>query len=322
MTENAVQPAAAPPLRPLGFGELFDRAITLYLKNFFPFLGIVLVMMVPLALLQYAVDSSQAGQLAAVLSQIEHPTRTVPPMSSLPVFTPAFIAILVTALIALFAVEPFVIAAVAFGVARLYSGRPVEFRACFAGALAHWGRLYGVLGMFFLMAIGAYIAIVVVVAVFAVAAIGLASRSVAVGVFAGVIGLLLLLALFAAAILFAVAAAFATYGVVIEGLGVFESIGVAFSRVFSRSEIGRAVLLSMCAWLIAFTGQIIIVILALLAQAVGLIWLDVLLKALSSALIYPFSIIIIVVYYFDVRIRREGFDLASKLGQLTDKRSA
>jgi hypothetical protein len=315
MTENALQPAAAPPLRPLGFGELFDRAITLYIKNFLPFLGIVLVMTVPLALLQYALDSSQSGQLASVLSQIQHPSRTVPP--TLPTFTPAIVIAFVVALIAVFAVEPVVIAAVAFGVARIYSGRPVEFRASFAGALAHWGRLYGVLGMFFLMAIGAYIALVVVLAFLAVAVVSLAARSLAFGVAAGVIGVVVLLALIAAAILFAVAAAFAMYGVVIEGLGVFESIGVAFYRVFSRTEIGRAILLSICAWLIAFTGQILIVILALAAQMAGLIWLDVLLKTLSSALVYPFSIIIIVVYYFDVRIRREGYDLASKLANLT-----
>jgi hypothetical protein len=315
MTENALQPAAAPLLRPLGFGELFDRAITLYIRNFWPFLGIVLVMMVPLALLQFALDSSQSGQLASVLSQIQHPSRAVPP--TLPVFTPVIIVAFVVALVAVFAVEPIVIAAVAFGVARIYSGRPVEFRECFAGALAHVGRLYGVLATFFLMAIGAYIALVVVIAFFAVAVISLATRSTAFAVAAGVIGIVALLALVAAAILFAVAGAFAIYGVVIEGMGVFESIGVAFSRVFSRTEIGRAILLSICAWLIAFTGQILIVILALVAQMAGLIWLDVLLKTLSSALVYPFSIIIIVVYYFDVRIRREGYDLASKLGQLT-----
>ena len=43
------QEASAMELRPLGFGEIFDRAVTLYIRNFVAFAGIVLVMIVPFA---------------------------------------------------------------------------------------------------------------------------------------------------------------------------------------------------------------------------------------------------------------------------------
>ena len=36
-------------LRPLGMGELFDRAIRLYRRNFFKFVGVLALMQIPLA---------------------------------------------------------------------------------------------------------------------------------------------------------------------------------------------------------------------------------------------------------------------------------
>ena len=49
-------------LRPLGFGEIFDRAITLYIRNFLPFAGIVAVVVLPIAVLQYFIDTSSMTQ--------------------------------------------------------------------------------------------------------------------------------------------------------------------------------------------------------------------------------------------------------------------
>ncbi|HEY9180348.1 MAG TPA: hypothetical protein VIO32_06480, partial [Candidatus Baltobacteraceae bacterium] len=49
---NAASDRAA-LLRPLTMGEIFDRAITLYVRNFVPFSLIVLVVVVPSAVMQY-----------------------------------------------------------------------------------------------------------------------------------------------------------------------------------------------------------------------------------------------------------------------------
>jgi hypothetical protein len=169
------------------------------------------------------------------------------------------------------------------------------------------------------MAIGGYIALVLaLVALFSVIAIlGAAGRS-ATGVLIiiGILGTLVLLAIAGIAMMFITASYFAIYAVVIEGAGVGEAIAGGFSRVFNRQEWWRAILLTICAGLIALAGQFIILIVAMIAQVLGQIWLDVALKTLSSLLVYPFSIIIVVVYYFDVRIRREGYDLEAKLLQL------
>ena len=64
-------------LRPLGFGEIFDRAITLYVRNFLPFFAIVLVLIVPLGIVQYSLDSSQSAQSYAAIDTLmrvlQHP---------------------------------------------------------------------------------------------------------------------------------------------------------------------------------------------------------------------------------------------------------
>ena len=62
-------------LRPLGFGEIFDRAITLYIRNFVPFAAIVMVLVVPLAILQYFLDLSSQPQLDALVRIFTHPER-------------------------------------------------------------------------------------------------------------------------------------------------------------------------------------------------------------------------------------------------------
>jgi hypothetical protein len=317
MNGNAIQSAATPLLRPLGFGELFDRAITLYLRNFLPFIGIVAALVVPLAVVQFAADTSQSGQIAAVLSQIQHPGKTVP--MPLPNFSTSIILLFVLSILAFLLVYPLTFGAVAFGVGRLYVGKSVSFRESYAGALAHWPRIYGVIALVIAMAIGGYIALVLaLVALFSVIAIlGAAGRS-ATGVLIviGILGTLVLLAIAGIAMMFITASYFAIYAVVIEGAGVGEAIAGGFSRVFNRQEWWRAILLTICAGLIALAGQFIILIVAMIAQVLGQIWLDVALKTLSSLLVYPFSIIIVVVYYFDVRIRREGYDLEAKLLQL------
>jgi hypothetical protein len=53
---------------------------------------------------------------------------------------------------------------------------------------------------------------------------------------------------------------------------------------------------------------------ALLVHAVAV---EVVLGSLLRAAFTPFSIVLIAVYYFDVRIRREGFDLEAELERIS-----
>jgi hypothetical protein len=62
-------------LRPLGMGELFDRAIRLYRSNFFKFIGVIALMQIPFALVNLVLTATTAE---AVLEAIPDPAEIEP----------------------------------------------------------------------------------------------------------------------------------------------------------------------------------------------------------------------------------------------------
>src|SRR5581483_6730599 len=136
---------AAMELRALGFGEIFDRAITLYVRNFAPFFAIVLTLVVPYAVAQFALQSNQQGQLDAMMQAIAHPDRP-PPMQSL-VASPHQIVAMVTVVAIFAALWPFAMGTVAVGVARVYRGLPVAFGDCYRAVLPRWPSILAALGI-------------------------------------------------------------------------------------------------------------------------------------------------------------------------------
>lgn len=299
-------------LRPLGFGEIFDRAITLYLKNFLPFVGIALIALIPFALIQYGMDSQQSSAFSQIFTEISHPHGATP----LPAIGSSFFAMIFLGGFLAFLIQPLVYGAIAFGIERLYTGEPVGFRACMGASWARWPRILGLIGLSFVAAMGAYIALIVIVAgvvlvaVFTHGAVNNGAALIALGAIALVGMLVAIIWLF-------VAWAFALYGIVIENLGVFEAIGSGFRRVFNRKELWRALGLTICSTIIAFFAQLLLALVGLLAGHFGAMWLQSAIQAVSSLLVVPFSVIVLAIYYFDVRVRREGLDFERRRLGLT-----
>lgn len=303
-------------LRPLGFGEIFDRAVTLYIRNFVSFAGIVAVLIVPLAILQYVLDTLEGPQFDAMIQILEHPERARSEHLPTLLDTPGALTITVVSVLAAYFIWPFALNAVAVGVARLYRGKPVEFRACYEAVLHRWLGIVAMLGVELLVLLGWYLATVVVVVVvvliaapFIVAVPALAAIPVIVGIFVFLAMLLLLAPL-------AVALAFCMYGIVIEERGVGNAIALGFARVFNRNEFWRAVLFAVSAGAVVMGASLMISAISLVFIFAHLIVLEVLLDSLSRAAIAPFGVVLLAVYYFDVRIRREGYDLEVGLDRL------
>jgi hypothetical protein len=303
-------------LRPLGFGEIFDRAITLYVRNFRPFFAIVLVLIVPLAVVQYLLDSSQSTQIDALLRVLAHPGAKVPAPTAL-FGSPGEIVALVLVAVLFYALWPFALDAVAVGVARLYRSRPVEFVACYRAVLPRWPAILGTLaiqaGIFVLWYV-AFLAIVfisiLVAAIFARAWLPLGIAAFAGAFVLDIAALVVLAPLF-------IALTFAMNAVVIENCGPAAAIASGFGRVFTRQEFWRALLFSMAVVAILFGSSIVVAALVWAALWFHLIAVEVILGSLLRASFAPFSIVLVAVYYFDVRIRREGFDLEAELERLT-----
>ena len=305
-------------LRPLGFGEIFDRAITLYIRNFIPFAAIVGVLILPSAVLGYLLDRAQQPEFDAFWYVLRHPGSA--PATPVPsVFgSPTFLLALFALLLLTYAVWPFALNAVAVGVARLYRGMPIAFRPCYEVALRRWSQTVGMIFIDFLVFLAWYFAAVLLIVgvVLIAAALGAVAPqgAVVLGIVAGLIGVVLLAP--TAAPLF-VALSFSMYAIVIENRGVMESLSLGFARVFNRAEFWRAMLFAIAAGAAIIAGSSLFSFVGLFAAFLHMPGLEALVQAVGNALLTPFGVVLMAVYYFDVRIRREAFDLEATLERLT-----
>jgi hypothetical protein len=311
-------------LRPLGFGEIFDRAVTLYIRNFVPFAAIVVVLVVPVAILQYVIDRAAGSQLETLIRAITHPGQMGNNSTLTTLFaTPASAVATILTILLTYIAGPFVMNAVAVGVARLYRGRPVEFRACYEAVFRRWSQVMGLLFVEFGVFLGWYVATVVaaILVVLLATLLGslVAPLAVVFGILAIVVVLCVMLPLLAPLV---VALGFAMYAVVIEERGVIESLVSGFTRVFNRTEFWRALLFAIAAGAIVFGASTMFGAVALLAAYIHLPIVEAIVQAIPNAVISPFAVVLFAIYYFDVRIRREAYDLETSLERLTASQPA
>jgi hypothetical protein len=306
-------------LRPLGFGEIFDRAVTLYIRNFVPFAAIVVVLILPQAIVEYFIDLRSQPQFDALVTILTHPGRAHP--ATLPTaFTSASTGVLYAVLAVMtYVLWPLALNAVAVGVARRYRDLPVEFRACYEAVLRRWPQIIGLIALGLLIILVWYGAIFVAFMLFAVLlALLVAPLGPGLGilVITLVVTLAVLILLISGAPLL-VALTFAMYGTVIEEQPMIEALVLAFNRIFNRLEFRRALLFSIAAGAITFAGSLMFGFVSLFAAYAHLPLLETMIDALSRAVVTPFAAVLLAVYYFDVRIRVEALDLEASLERLT-----
>ena len=299
-------------LRPLNLGEILDRAVTLFVRNFPAFATIGLVYIVPLTVMQFFISQSSAGSYQQLIDQIQHPGR-VPP-ASLSSFPWGW-------LIASFAYTsvctPFVVGAYAVAVRAIYRGSRPEWRAAYGPGLARAplvlvtellsAIVLGIFGGFFGFALGiAFTVIILLVRASAAAAI--------------VLSIVTAIALAAVLLLFGVlylALWFAIFAVVVEGADVGSALSTGFRRIFARPELGRASLLCLCFFAV-YLGNFLVSggVSVLLDGVVRMRVLDTIAQGVLQLCFLGFFATLLAVYYFDVRVRREGLDIQTGLDEL------
>jgi hypothetical protein len=123
-----------PQLRPLRLVELLDRAIRLYRRNFFKFVGIVAVMQIPITLftLLSSLPTTIEVQVTNTLSYNESQLLATGGMC-------------ITAIITLVLVQGFATAALTRAVADNYLGQPISFVGAYRKISRVWLRLVGVM---------------------------------------------------------------------------------------------------------------------------------------------------------------------------------
>lgn len=302
-------------LRPLGIGEIFDRAVTLYVRNFVVFTLMVLTLLAPVNVIYYFAIPDQSSALSQAIGQIDHPAKKKTDQK-LPFSDREITGLLIVVTIALI-FAPFVNNAVAVGVAQLYNGAKPAYGASFAAVFRRWAPLLGTAFLNILILGSVYILTIIGVVLIATVAVLLAPKAIFMALAGALIGIALLLAALLVFLLLLIGYAFSMYAVSLENASPVSAIALAYRRIFSRSELKKAVLMAL-----AYIGLELGVV--MLSSMVGLLLLlfiksyalQLAVNAVVSAMLTAFLTILLAVYYYDVRTRAEGLDLETDLQRL------
>jgi hypothetical protein len=301
-------------LRPLGAGELLDRAVTIFVRRFVPIVVVIALTLVPVTALS-AIANPHAGQIFTDFGRMmgslgdpvasQHAAEQLSQSDRTSGFAVAVVFITLVVRLAMWS-------AIVAVVAGAYSGSRVTVAQAYRIGLQRWlaqvivALAFGVMGIVAL--IPAFIAyLLVVIAVAALAALHFVLATIIVGI---VFGLAVLAA-------FAIVSAwvFMTYelasvAVVTEEPNPVSAISVALRRAFARGMKRRTIVGGLVVFAISQIGTLPLIGLAALLAAVthydGLYFAvfgagSVLLEGLVAAFVVVFAV--------DVRVRREGLDI-------------
>ena len=294
-------------MRPLGIGEIMDRAVTVFVRNAWTFFAVAAVLYVPLAFAQLSMGDFWKWYLAALTGGPG--ASSVPPaqmMSGLAGAETIQLAVLVILM-------PLAYAGGLYAAKRFLDGERAGVKEILAFALRRWGRvlLYLLLWIvvFAALSLGFLLLGVVVGASFAL-------HSVVVSVLAGV---LLFAVVIVAVLALSVSAGVGLVSTVAEDAGVLDALRNGIGRTLNREYFWRSVLLGLIIAAISFGFALVLSIagftlLQMLHTPLPLIAIN----AVAGVVEFGFFATLLVTYYNDLRVRREGVDLselAATLGQ-------
>ncbi len=289
-------------LRPLRLGEILDRIFQLYRARFALFLGIAGVSTI-LELLWNLIQIAEVRWMTK-----HHLTRQwATTVSTIPAWA------------ILFAAAALCLAATYRAVTAIYDGEPTSIVKAFAGLRRGWLRYIWVNMLAFFVAWGSIILVVLVAVmatIFATRAKSLGQAN-AIALVYGATGLLVLFAL-PLCLWLTLRYSLAVPACIEERLGALRSL--KRSVFLTRDTKGRILVLLLI--VMAAQGTIVsafmMPVFALMVRAhgqasPGITAYTLAVSALSSALIKPIYSIGLTLFYYDARVRKEGFDLERML---------
>jgi hypothetical protein len=299
-------------LRPLSLGQVLDRTFSLYRNNFWLFVGIMAIpscLSIPFSF----ISSTQRSSPFSV-------GRPVGPAPTAGFFLAFFVLALIAA-----AVYAVALGAATFAVSDVSLGKPMTVSTAYGKVRGHFWSLIGLLINIYLRMIGIFIVIGLAAVLVAggMAAGGRLAGNAMAAIIIGFAAFLAFVAAFVLAIWFMLRYSVAFPAMLLEDIHVGESIQRSVDLTEgSRGRIFVAALLSV---LIAYVGFVIFqgpffiatMVLAAKGQTLGWVLPAMSISgAIGNAITSPILMIVIVLCYYDLRIRKEGFDLQYKMASL------
>jgi hypothetical protein len=280
-----------------------DRTFTIYRRHFALFAGIMCLPMVPMAMCHLAVLMVQPSDPSAIGTQSD-------PVAALAGIVPLFAISLVSIVVSIL-LYGIAAAAMTVAISRIYLGRSVSIRDAYAAIQSRIAGVIGLEALVLLIYFGSFVAL------------GLATG---LGVLAGALvhpilgamaaALLFLSGVVALVLLLAGRFSIAVPALVLEDLPPAKAIGR--SNALTRGHRVRVVLIYVLMMVITYVGALIFqgpfLILGLVLRENGQppLWTQ-LLGAISGSiggvLTGPLLCITLALLYYDIRIKKEGFDL-------------
>jgi hypothetical protein len=302
-------------LRPLGAGELLDRAVTLYVRRFAPIVAVLAVAIVPLVIVDALLEPQTTHlftDIANVLSAGGNPAAQRAAIAALQgESAPGWVTGLlwvVTAVVRLLQVS-----AVVAVIAAAYAGTQVTLSAAYTLALRLWPRQLLVVLAFAAFGLIAAVPLLMlyVLMILAVVAVAVVAHAQVVTIAIGAVFALIWIAL--ATVTFActyMAYNLAAVAVVTEQLEPSAAIGAGLRRAFRRPTAVRSLVAGLIVSALSFLGSLpILGISAAVAALAHAPVLSYAIVAVGQILVEGLVLVFVVVYAADVRVRREGLDL-------------
>jgi hypothetical protein len=297
-------PPTAPRLRPLRVSELLDTVFSLYRRNFWLFLAVIALVQVPYQIVDDLLGLAVSHRANSVTVTAGH-TLTSAQLHSLLV-TVVGLLLLASVLLVLnvAVVVPLQTAAFTKAVADRFLDRPTTAMDCYRLAIRRWTRLL-LLGLTYF---GLVLAALVALSLVAFLLILLLGRA------GGVLTVLVVLVGLIFGVFFYTRLSIASPALVLEGVGPWASIkrswhltsgqaGHAFGVLFSLLVVGL---------LIAIALGLLVDLAATAAGGVGSVTgtaVEEVGDLLAAVLVAPILASGLTLLYFDLRVRKEAFDL-------------
>lgn len=290
----------------MDLGQIFERAIALYRRNFGALIAMAAASVVPVAIVQYLVLVREQPQIDATIDVLQHPEHMQTQHAATLLNSPLTLAVVLAS--ALFGYYMLAIAVGAFAAAvmRLYSGASIGFADAYEAALRRWPAIVAIVGLAILALVAAYTCAVVLLAIPIVGAAAVATQLFSAAVAFAVTAMIFAISFALLCILVIGACAICT--AVVEGTSATWAIRLTVGRVLNRAEFGRAMLCAFSVAAIALLASTVVDTASFMGfarwpAAYGA------LDAIQRIIVVPFLALVLAVYYFDVRLRYEGFDL-------------
>ena len=291
--------------RSMSVGEWLDATFTMYRRTFILIASISAVVQIPYALLTWLLF-----ELTGVATFVRSPfaslgSQTITPAQAQQLINTYVGVLAVSAgliLVSLFVILPLGEAATTRAVSDRYLDRPSSLLSAYRAALGRLGALIAMI----LILLAAYAgSIVVVIALVAVLA------AVGGGPAAALIAILAFLALIPALVFFYVRTVVAVPAIVLERASGWHGLQRSWQLTKGRfwPTLGRMCLLALIAGIIS---SVVAAIFELPGSALfpsNTFVFDQVASAIASVFVGPITYIGVTLLYYDIRIRKEGFDI-------------